>query len=156
MAKTECIIEIMKENEYIEVNQVNAKFADVPIKTIEIINIHNRKVKEEIKEKINEKIKNDNEYIIADLYTNGRIDFCSRYDVEEIIKRFIRSNEETTYISNITQRIRIWINEKYENIEAHEGGRNQTILINTKIRKERKEEEKKNDERALELLNDIL
>ena len=31
-----------------------------------------------------------------------------------------------------------------------------TILINTKIRKERKEKERNNDAKALELLNDIL
>ena len=65
----------MKENEYIKVIQQNAKFADIPIETIEIINIHDKKVKEEIREKINEKIKNDDEYIISDVYTNGRINF---------------------------------------------------------------------------------
>ena len=117
MAKTSCVLDIMEQNGFIEVEKCSDYI--IPKYIVNITNITNPQTRKEIEKKIEEKIKSDNEYIhIESKYTGPCYSF--KADLDNFIKEYInRGNEK-------------------------------------EVRRERERKEEENDEKALNLLNEIL
>ena len=157
MAQTKCILDIMQENNYIELDSIENRCSQIPVYRVIATNkIHNHKNKSEIVNKVEEKIKNDDQFIIVTEYINEHIEFCYRNEIESLINDFLQSNEETKYVGIMTQRLRNWINEHYSNIRAYDTSYDKTEIRNLKIEEDRKRKEELEDEKALELLYSIL
>lgn len=159
MTRAECIIDIMKENNYITIQKDEDRSIDqIPIYKIRASNkIHNYDTIVEINNIMSAVIKeNPDQYIVAVSFNNGNVNFCYREDVESLIINFIESNNECMYISELTYGIREWIDFHYDYIDVSPAGRGRNVLCNLKIREEREEKEEREDEKALNLLYSIL
>jgi len=157
MAQTKCVLDIMQENNYIELDNIEDHCSKIPIYRVIATNkIHNAKNRSEIVNKVEEKIKNDEQFIITAEYLNGHIEFCYRNEIESLINDFLQSNEEIKYIGVMTQRLRDWINDHYYNVRAYDTGYNSTNIQNLEIKEDRQRKEELEDEKALELLYSIL
>jgi len=155
MAKTQCVLDIMEEKQYIKIIDKyygNWRYTDsIPLKQIVIVteNVPQETARNTIRFKIQDKIENDKDYI----WNNKDCGFYFKYNIEEYIKDFLESGREKKDISaHMHPWLRKWIANNYDCIELEQNG----FLINTQIREQRIQNEKKKSDDALELLYNIL
>lgn len=155
MARTECVLDIMEEHNYITIveeyhNRGNYK-NKIPLKKIAILtkNVPNETARNIINKEIRYKIQNDEDYI----WNNKDCGFYIKYDIEQYVKHFLESGEEKRDVScQMHPWLRKWIANNYDCIELQQDA----FLINTQIREQRIKNEKNKSDDALELLYNIL
>ena len=153
MAKTQCVLDIMMEKNYITINEEywNEGFRTkgIPLLKIAILtkNVPTAKVRSIIFDKIHDKIQEDEDF----LWNSNNTGFYVKRDVEQYVKEFLESDEKRDVSCLMHPWLRTWIAEHYDCIELKN-----KVFINTQAREQRiKEEEEKSNE-ALELLKNIL
>lgn len=149
MAKASCVLDIMKEKGIIELNNENDELKRF---NFHIRNINDDNIKREIHKKIFKKLLNSEEYLLVETFGQHIKYFAKTENVREYIEKFLESEKEYEEHPSInypdTQQ---WIKENYPNIDM-----NYLYIYNTEIKEKRKQQEKENDQKAIELLNNIL
>lgn len=155
MAKTQCVLDIMKEKQYIRIENKyfgNWRYTDsIPLKRIWIVanNVPQKTAQDTISFKIQNKIKGDKDYI----WNTANSGFYIKHDVEQYVKDFLESGKEKKDISTYMHPwLREWIANNYDGIELERNA----FLINTQVREQRLQNEKNKSDDALELLYNIL
>ena len=155
MAKTQCVLDIMEENNYIAIIDEHYQKANyknkIPLKQIGILtkNVPDETAQSIIDNKIKEKIQKDKDYI----WNSRDCGFYIKHDIEQYVKQFLESGEERRDVScKMHPWLREWIANNYDCIELERNA----FLINTQVREQRIENEKNKSGDALELLYSIL
>lgn len=153
MAELKCILDIMKDCITLE-EYFSPNYDDIATQyhvQIDRDEIQNKKIREEMYEKIYNKIRNDEKYLVISEETSPNPWFYKKADIDRFMQLFIKSQKETIKISYINDSICDFINSHYSEIKAENWK-----IKNLKVQDERINKQVEKEEKALQLLNDIL
>lgn len=146
MSNVNCVLNIMKDNGYIEIK----KHSDGSyIKITDMVKDDN--IRKEMYKKIYQKMKDSDKYLIDEEENSWNPNFCKKETIYELVINFIESKEECREINFMPKYIRDFVNSSFPQIEMEA-----YKIYNHYIKEKRLKKEKEQDEKALELLNDIL
>lgn len=157
MAKTQCVLDILKQNDFIQTELYDPDEYSLKIWSLRLKNITDYNTQKEVKTKIVNKMKSDDEYIIGYEWDTDFL-FTTKTEMEKLINIFLETGKErkTIYIDKSFVK---WIETHYNIISIRANGyRNSHMheIVNLKVKEERIKREENQDKKVLELLNDIL
>lgn len=154
-----CALKIMEEKKYISIEKSTDNFRGSKLLMIPYYDITTRVAGEKILEKIQEAI------VQSENYKAGKIKCFStnegfRYSLEffsvKEVRKFLDENckEEETYIFGVEDYMRTWIDNATDyHVSSDSSG---YLIVNEKVRKERKERESEDEQKAIDLLESML
>lgn len=158
MAKTQCVLDILKQNDFIDIEEEN----NYAIKKwyLTTKNVTDQETKIKVSNKILEKMEHDDEYVIGRKYDTSFY-FTTKTAINKFVNDFLETGKEKWGSVYIQKNIANWINQNRNDIMLeekswHYADINKYYVINIKKQNERIEREKNNDKKVLELLDDIL
>lgn len=156
MAGTKCVLDILKQNEFIQIKLVNDRNFSLKVWELELKNITDSDIRKKVIEKILTKMESDDEYIIGYKWPTS-FRFTTKEEMDQLINTFLQTGKERQSIYIDYKGFPRWIRSHY-NVRVVHGAHSDYHykLINLEVENERKEKEQNNDKKVLELLDDIL
>lgn len=147
MAELKCILDIMQD--YIQIHEAGINKGPNKLQIeIDPKKIKDHSIRKEMYHKIYKKIQDDDQYLVSK-YSDTHKDnpyFWRIKDIHKLVQDFIKSQQERTTIDS-NRTINEFINANYSEVRVKSN-----VIINLKVI----DEQKRKEEKVLELLNNIL